>query len=467
MADLSANTANHTTMSELIKVHYHDAIPHLVKNQSEFLSHVRDASPGEFDIDAGGRQIEFPYPTKRGANVGVRGIDDFEPGFSGATNDTVDVTEAETAVVNLARIYSTTPFDGRWLAKPNKKHMFDGQYQFSKHLKEASEDMSRELQLYLLSDSTGIAGIVNGTPVEGGGNTTVTLQSAQTYSAHGRLGTQAFEPNKLYRVIRAADWAVSQTASQADSTPVIFKVVSTSDIHDHGTTPQVTFLGTSLTIADGDILVPYKSRSETAGGSSSGATLNGFEGLLNFIDDGTHNDSLYGLSRSSFPVLKSQTNLSTTLRPLTHQMVQVMLTKAYIKCGTKEKKKFMLCSHPTVRDQYVPAEGEQAKRYQQAGKKALDLVSGFSDVEMVFLGNQGMVPWVCDRDFGYGHAFIMRHDDMRALWDKRPGIADNDGLSLRKVNGKDQWYVSMSAYGQFIKKESMYDGRLDALQGAF
>lgn len=472
--DASVNPASISALSGLIKVKYGPYIPTLVYNGSPFLKRLKKMSG--FTKKFGGRQYEFPYEIARGENVKMGTLGSYLPGFSGNTYDDIDTLEELTATVDRARIYAAGSVDGQWLASPNADFFFNAGHKLPKLMQSVSEDLAQELEWQILGVQDGAIGIISGTPTDSGGITTINLQPVSTVDPRGIGGTARFRRNMKLRRIKAAHWASSPTASQADSQLDVMKVSSLSRLYDRSSAPFIKVTGdftagggnlnSGDALADGDVLVRYGSRSETSGGSASGGTLLNMNGILNLVDDGTLAANLYGNSRSTYTELKSQVDLSSTKRNLTWKLLQALKTKVELILDPERKKSMVAISEPGVQDAYIPAEGEAAKRYMQEDK-ALKVISGFNDVALAFVGNGAPIPWIRYRDFPYGHLFLGCLDDFEALWDMEPGTFNDDGLTLRQVDGKDQFWWAMKAYGQIIKREPMYDGRMSGLAGAY
>lgn len=457
--DASLNTANHTALEELLKVKYGPAVPHLITQSNPFMKRMKKMKG--FSKSFGGRQYEFPYELKRGMNTGVRAQGAYLPGFGGVTNDDLDTISAETAVIDRARIYDGVSFDGMWLQKDNDQYGFKPGQRFASQMKYMMEDTQRTLLHYLFGDQTGYLGTVLSVST-----VTVNLYPVTTVDVRGVAGTQRILPNMKLWLIPSAHWSTSPTASKADSDQII-KVSSVSDLHDTTATPSfVATVDVSGFLSAGDVLVPAYSRSGASSGAGSGGTLFGFQGFFNWIDDATLTSDLYGLSRSSFPILNAKTDLSTTSRKLTWKMMQSLVSNLDRRVGNAETKNHIFLSEMGVRDAYVPDEAAPLKRYNQEDK-ALKVVSGFDDVCFAFLGQGRAVPWVTDRDFPYGHAMYLDLNDTYAMWEKQPGIMNEDGLDMRQSTGKDEWYVMLSGYGQFMMKEPYKCARLSGLEGAF
>lgn len=467
MAEVTADTANISAFSNLIKIHYGEQVAPLVLNFTDLMSMVKES--GRFDGQFGGESFKFPYETKRHMNVGVRTRGGFLPGHSGHSsgNDKLTTLNAQMAEVTRARQYAGVSFDGLFLQKPNKQYFFKPGLQFAEQLTRTLEDMSQDLQWWLLGDKTGYLGEVVSVSYSGGtGLTTITLKDADDIHTRGIGGTQRFRANQGIQFIEAAHWASSPTASQVDS-DYWWIVNDVSDIYDTDASPSITVSGDlSAILAAGDVLVPAGSRLGTSGGSASGGSLYGFEGLYNWIDDGTYSSSLYGITRADYPVLNAKTDLSTTGRQPTWERFQSLMSKIERRIGKKGMSRHVVLSEPSVRDAYVPGAHEPGKVYIQ-NDKALKAVEGFSDVELVFLGKTRMVPWVCDRDVPYGHAFLLGMEDLEAMWEKKPSVMDEDGLEMRQTTGKDEWTVYFSCYGQFLKAEPYKDALITGLEGTF
>lgn len=460
--DLSANPATLSALDDLIKVVYGESIPHLINQMSPFLAKLKKKSGFQITDKGFGRQIEWPYKIARGENVGVRGQGQYQPGYSGDTLDTLDVMEAVTATLNRAKIYSGFVVDGEWLSpKVNKKHMFNAGDQFAQHVTDTLEDIARQLLFWLFGDQTGYLGRVNGAVSS---STTITLHPYGTIDARGRLSNILLRKNMLIDVIPVAHWASSPTVSQADADEE-FKVSSASDIGDRSAAPTITSTA-AVTLSDGDVLIPYRSRTRTATGSATGATLYGMIGLFQLIDDGTIATNLYGNSRTTYPILKSPVNLSTSERTLTHTMLQALRSRLEDRCDQKELANHVIVSHSGVRNKYAADDATTNKRYIQEGK-AIGVVSGFNDISMAFMGGDRLVPWVCDRDFPPGHLMYLNLEDLHVMWDKEPGVMNEDGQTLRKVPGLDQYEMDFAGYGNFMMERPMHSARMSGLAGSY
>lgn len=457
--------------SDFFKVHYLAPTQHVIRQHSDIFDRIK--SMKGFKMKAGGRQFEWPYELSRLNNVGFRGEDEYLPGESSDTNDDIDGLSGETAVENERRIYASAAFDGFITKDSHNKYMFKKGHSYAKQLQYLAEDTARMFQWAFLSDGTGMVGTVD-TGVgamsydAGDDETTVYLKHARQADTRGILGTQRIQKNMKLVHINAADWATSASASKAQIVGnTVLKVNGVSDDMDVSTTPYVLLKGDQTAVlANGDVLVHYKSRTQDGAGAGAGATLRSFNGLFNWVDDGTLGANLFGLSRTTHPELKSKVNLSDVERAVSAPLLQALWDELLRKAGNEGRDGMELWSEYSVRSQYMKDTGEAAKRYTQDAS-AKKIIGGYADVSIAFLENGTPVPWRADRDFPYGHLMGINFNDCEAMWSKEISPLDDDGLTLRMQNGKDVWKTYYRAYGQFIMKEPWKAFRLSGCKGYF
>jgi hypothetical protein len=479
-----ASTINANSLSALqigLKYHYADIADDLIRADFPFYSMMKNADDFKVD-DFGGRSMIWALVTDRAHNVGMRDESGFEPGFSGNANDDIDrVTPVE---ASLGRVYgyANTAFTAQQMAQVHKQfEQFNG-WGMPKHIKSTQDDFGMMLERQILGDGTGLLGQIQSVALSGG-NTVCTLKPVTTIDIRGvGLGTQRLAKNMKVSIVRAADWATSARTAKIDSnvgnsaTPDQ-KVVAVSDIHDVSAAPTVTLSGDLISagtaIAAGDFIVEGESRPTANGGGNSAddSGLRCFSGIFNFIDDGTLTTSLYGLTRSTQTALNAICNRSTTSRPLTWQLLQVFMDRLNRRrgndsVGKKIEGEYTLFSEKSVKTAFVANPGEAVKQYAQADK-ALKMLPGFADASVVFLGNDKPVSWVTYATFPYGHLVALRPNQLKTLWDIKPGPIDEDGLTLRKVSGKPVFTWEMQSAGNFRHDSPWFDGRISGLAGQF
>lgn len=458
-------------LSQIFKVHYAEAVEHTIAQTAMFWKMVKKKKGVK--MAGGGRQIEFPYEVARGSNTASGYEGGWLPGSSGNTGDQLDAIEAVTAVVNEKRIYDGVKLDGFFKNASHDPYLFKKGHNYSKLMQYMSEDFGWTIQRMMMGDETGILGIQSGAESLSGSDTLVTLKAANNADARGALGNARFRQNMKILPITAAEWASDPRDAMADliGGNQFLRVKSLSAPYDVGSTPQITLEG-NLTadpaLADGTVFVAANSRASVDGGAGGGTTLYELQGLLNWIDDGTLGANLFGLSRTTYPSLKSHVDLSdSALRTLTPKLLQGLVDRIDRFCGDEHKvKNHVLFSEQSIRTEFAANLGEDAKRYIQEAK-GITAVGGQKDVTMAFLGNDGMVPWVCSRDCHYGQVFYFDPSSINAIISKDVGPMDDDGLVLRQVNGKDEWVAYYKFYGELIMKEPYKAGRLSGVQGYF
>lgn len=475
------NPAQFSALDKGFKYHYANEVPELIRKDSALLDMLQEDR--SFRKSLGGRSLIWPMVLDRSMNFGVRDETDYFPGLDPAADgDSIDRVSVDEASLGRAYAYADVAFTEQMMADAHKDFEFFKGLGFARHVKEMQDNMKMQLELMLIGDKTGLLGFVASAAFST--DTTVTLQPASTIGIRGRYGNAALYKNMKISFIRATDWNSNARLAQihsniggAGSGVSTFKISAVSNVQDVGASPTITIAGVNLTaggayqLANGDAIVLAKSRSVSTTGGTSGteAGLRCFDGLFSFIDDATLTTTLYNLSRSTYPALNSQTDLSSTGRQLTWQRLQILFDKLYRRRGSDDKSiedEYMLLTERSARTNYAANEGDAGKRYIQEDK-AKKLVAGFKDVTMAFLGNDTLLPWACVNLMWYGHGLLMRKDDLKVMWDIPPSVVSADGLQLRQIAGKPEYYMALQAVGNFKKDQPWLDARLSGLIGAF
>lgn len=435
-------------------------------------------STSAFKLEGGGKNMTFPLAFKRPHNYGARTETGLMPGFSSRTNDDLTIVTTDNAVVGRKHVYNSYADTLRLMSQPDAYNQFSG-WDMGFHLKQMQEDFDTYMDRQALGDGTAILGVVSGTPTTDLTNTTIVLQPASTISDHGVHGTQRLQANQKVSFIKAADWASGRRTARIHSNlgglgNTEFVLSSATGPNDVGASPTIIIGGDLITsgtpLQNGDIVVHAASRTtSTTGGNNASTELLEMDGLFSYIDDATLTSTCFGLSRTTYPTLNAQVDLSTSARPLSWLMGQIMGDKLNRRMGDKgiSESDYFLLTERSVRTGYVGAEGEAAKRYAQQDK-AMKLMPGWGDVQMVFLGNDRPVPWICVNNMPYGHAVFGRKSQLKAFWDRKPGIINEDGLTIRQsAAGSPVFTSNMAGYGQLLVTEPWTAGRMSGLQGAF
>ncbi len=470
------NANSFAALGAALKYHYSPAVDDLIRVDAPFYGMF--AKKKDFRKGFGGRALIWEGVMDRAWNVGTRDEESFLPGFGGSTNDDLDRVDPQEFALTRATTYAATAFTSQQMADVHKAYERFKGWGFSKHIKGMQDDLKMKLEHMALGDKTGVLGVVVSASLSGG-NTVCVLQPASQISLRGIHGTARLYKNMKVSVVRAGDFATSARLAKIHSNlgglgTGVFKVVATSGIHDVSSAPTVTLSGDLLSagtaIAAGDVIVDNLSRdAAAAGGQSATEALKNMDGVFSFIDDATLTTTLYGKTRSSYTQMNSQTNLSTTVRPLSWQILQVLFDKLNRRRGddaNKIESEYMMFTERSIATAYVASPGEGQKEYIQE-EKAKKMVAGFKDVGLAFLGNDTVIPWVRYNTVPYGHCLLMRPDALEVMWDIEPSIIDDNGITMHKIDGKAAYTVEMQAVGNFRIQEPWLDGRLSGLQGQF
>lgn len=475
------NAASLAAMNLGLKVNYAPIAKDLIAADFPFFAMFKERK--DFEIGFGGRSMLWSLVTDRAHNAGVRDETGFEPGFSSSTNDDIDRVTPVEASVPRAYAYANTAATVQQMAKAHKKFEQFKDWGLGKFIQDTQDDLGMLFERMALNDKTGMLGTVVSVSLSGG-NTVVVLQPASTINRRGIAGTQRLAKNQKVSIVRAGDWATSARLSRIHSnignsgTPMQ-KVVAVSDIHDMSAAPTVTLSGDLISagtaLAAGDIIIEGMSREANAAGGQSGTeALLAFDGLYSYVDQGGVNGlttTLYGLTRSTYPALNSKVDHSSAARPLTWQLLQKMFDGLTRRRGNEAKKggiesEYMLFAERGVRTAYATAPGEGQKEYIQEAK-GKTMVGGFADVMFAFLGNDRPVPFVGYNTVPYGHVMLLRPKSLNVMWDVPPGPIDDDGLTLRKVDGKPVFTYEMQAYGNFRHQDPWLDGLITGVEGVY
>lgn len=477
---MAINANSFGALGAALKLNYLPYSNKLVQADYAFYGMCKEKT--NFTKKGGGQNLVWELVTDRAMNAQAGSEDGFLPGFSASTND--DIRRVSTIEASLPRgyLYADAAFTSHQMADVHKSFENFRGWGFAEHIKGAQDDFGMMAERHLLNDKTGILGIVSSVATPG--NTVLTMQPASTIGLRGIFGTQRVYVNQRVAIIKAADWATNPRTARihsniGNSGTAFQLVVATSGIHDVGAAPTITLSGDLTTagtaVAAGDIIVEANSRAVNATGGNAAsealAALTCFDGLFSFIDDGTLTSTLYNQSRTTYPTLNSQVNLSASVRPASWTLFQVLFDKLKRRRGNLSREKldqgeYAIFAEQSVRTAYVAQPGEAQKEYNQEGR-ALKLVQGFSDVSIVMMGNDRPVPFVSYNTIPYGHALVMRPAALHVMWDIPPGVLDENGLTLHKQNGKSVWTWEYQAVGNFMQEDPWFDGRISGLQGQF
>lgn len=469
MPQASANPADIDNLSVLLKPKYGSGLDNLVVSDSPFYDKVEEMGETDFSVDFGGQKYVWTALTKRANNTYARGRTDYQPGYSGSAGDTLQRRDGLQFESNRRFVLGGTPMDWHWMQSIHDNFSYSDAHRIAGDLMEAEQDTRAQLQRMLLGDRTGFLGQVESVSYSGG-YTTVNLVSATDAEVtdRGIGGTQHIQANMRLMRIPNAHTGNLRTAQADDS--FIFLVDDVSDPYDVSASPSFTVAGdVRAYITANDVLVPHGSRTSTTGGSATGATLHEFNGLQAMIDDGTIDDDYYGQSRASNPILKSKVDYSTTRRPFTPEMLTLGFYDLKRRLGDEAEQlngKFSIFSEHGAKAAYPFDHLMPAVQFDMKDK-AYAAVHGFTDVSFAVINRTQVVPWATHRSFPYGQVLLTNFRGLKAMWDKRPGDLDDDGLDLRKVPGLLQFIKETIAVGEFVHEEPWCSYKWTGIEGRY
>jgi hypothetical protein len=186
-------------------------------------------------------------------------------------------------------------------------------------------------------------------------------------------------------------------------------------------------LDTAITAADGDYVVIAQTPTQNSYNKEP-------EGILAGIDDGTYVATYHGVSRTTYPIMKSY--VLTSVGPLSLDAMQQPIDVVNIKVGKGVK---VLGMEHAVRRAYVNLlEGD--RRYTGAdlsrpdgGTAAAKKPSGRRSITF------GDIPFLVDRDAPYGMIFGIDPDSWVRYSETDGEWADDEGSILKWVTGYDEY----------------------------
>jgi len=208
------------------------------------------------------------------------------------------------------------------------------------------------------------------------------------------------------------------------STPTTVKGLATiTAVNSDGT--DVT-LDTAITAASGDYVVIAQSATQNSYNKEP-------EGLLSGIDDGTYVGTYHGLSRTTYPILKS--HVVTSVGGLSLDAIQQPIDAVSIKVG---KTVDLFGVEHGGRRAYL-ALLEADRRYTGADLSRPD---GGTVAAKKPTGRQityGDIPFVVDRDAPYGMLFGINKGSWVRYVENEGQWANDEGSVLKWVSGYDQY----------------------------
>lgn len=471
MASVSATSASSLNaqmedVAEKLFVHIHRESPEM-----QIFNLVTKQLDGKYyrvDFQTAGNAYMASRPLEQGSGV-------YQPGYdpsSSAEDGMADYSIGEMKFY-AKRHYFSTDFTGAMKSAVKSRkggYMNLQEFRFKDTLDNMKEQMGIKIATSQLGTRARIQAINTGTGV-------VNVR----YAGYSAASTSTFENGLRY--IRPGMRMDAVTSSRTGALRVGAgdrgrKVTAVAmDIGTSGTGPAVTFNNLSgCTWTAGDYLLMYGERGSVTGSVSSSTdydNLPGMLGLIDAVDDGTL-VAYYGQAqRSAYPTLQAivQGN-SGTLRALTPQIVnysieqKVQLTGgmvdiAYSTPGVVRQ----LVDHLTIigTGSSGNTSNNNPMRY-EPGKSSQTI--GFNKVSLMPLGFNGSLEMVSSRLAPHHTLFLFEKETAILLQDGPPRFINEDGLTIRKVTGKDEFTADWvwPATG-IVCREPWKNIRIDDLAG--
>lgn len=270
------------------------------------------------------------------------------------------------------------------------------------------KNMKREQARMLASSGTGILAYVNG----GSSGTTVTCDTPGGV-AGSTGGSRYIRKGMILAFHDGATLRGVRTVTAVASTGLTFTIDS------------------ALAITDNDYITrcPTTSIAAVSGTSYNAEPM----GILGLIDDGTYVGTLNGLSRTTYPQLKSR--VQSNVGALSLDAIQANFDVAE-QLGDANID-VLVCEH-AVRRAYL-ALLEADRRY--SGESLTSPDGGTKAVNRKQWVTFGGKPMVTDRNMPYGVLFGIDKTDLRAYVQNEGEWDDTTGAVLKQVSGQDSFYA--------------------------
>lgn len=392
-----------TSWDPLFKEDYAPAIVNQLAEENNALGFMEDETP---DDSWQGREKVQPIKIGRNWSVGSIGAGGALPqaGRSAYKNFTIPMRDT----------YGRVGFE-RWVIEQSRNKKGSWQQVIPAEMDSLTEDLSFARNRMAWGYGKGILALVNGAVAAGSQTVAV--------DAPGNVAGSVMGNRHIF-----GDATSGQFLAFLD--PASFAVVHTSFV------TAVAASGLQITIetpapAGG---IPDNALIVTGQNATQNSYNKEPEGILAGIDDGTYVDTYHGLSRTTYPILKSY--VVTGVGALSTDAIQQALDAQSIRVGGKGIDMFM-CEH-AVRRAYL-ALLEADRRYTGADLMRPDGGTAAAKKPTGKKITFGDIPMMEDRDapyrmlFGVTKSSWIRYVMSEGKW------ADDEGSVLKWVNGFDQF----------------------------
>lgn len=385
-----------STFDAMLKEYYIDKVPEAVNQKIILKDHFAKVT----DMKVDGRRTV--YPIHVGRNVGIGAI--AESGLLPTAGNQQYVDMIVPFKFNYGRIQLT--------AQAMKQAVTSkGAFRKSvdEEIKRAGKDVGRDINRQLFYFGRGDLCHVNGA------HTTATVINVNN------PGGQAGISYNGARYLRVGDRIAFITL------PSTFSAVRTITAVDP-TLTNIT-VDTAISLSGGEVIVRASSASSST--TADTAFNNEVMGLSGMIDDGTYVDTYFGISRTTYPIMKS--GRTTVNGSLSLKVIQDSFDLAD-QLGNGEIK--TLFGHHSARTEYLNLL-QTFRRYINDNAKSPD--GGFKGAALAKDIEYAEKPWKVDRDapyatiFGIDDAMMNRYVVADAEW------AEDDGRVLLRISNQDAY----------------------------
>ncbi len=402
----------------MLKEHYMDKVPELVNQKIAVHEHFSKRSGAEFSAD--GRQVTYPMHVGRNSGVGAIG----ERGQLPTAGAQQYVSVSIPFRFNYGRIEITSQA---------MKQSMTSKGAFRKAIDEeitrAGKDVGREKNRQLWGFGQGTLAFVN--HAAGGGIITASATATVEVDAPGGVAGA----DNGTRFIRKGDILAFITGGAIESYGTVVSITSSSAM----------VVNLAQNVSDNAKIVRLSSI--TAPALIDCAYNNEPMGLLGMIDDGSFVATYMGVSRTAYPILKSNVVAASALDVssyLTLGGIQAMYDLAdQTGNGTI---KTMWCHH-SVRREYL-SQLQTFRRYNDANAKSPD--GGFKGSALEADITFSEKPMKVDRDCPYGMLFGIDDSSMFRYVLAEGEWADDDGKILLRVAGQDAYEARFRVFDNYM-----------------
>ncbi len=409
-------SASLTTLDKILKDFYTDKVVSQLNDKNRFLKYAK--SIDGLSMSADGRQVTYPMHIGRNTGVGAAA--------EGGTLPTAGNQQTVQINVPFRYNYGTIKITAQAIKQSQtSKGAFEKAVPFE--LKNSIKDCARDMNRQMFGAGKGILALVDGA-----------VSSSTTTIAIDAPGGVASDEGGG-RFLKAGDIISFTDGSSITATRTIVSVDSTSGHY----LDQITIDSALSSLADNLYIV----KANKAGATSLTDTGYNHEvmGLLGMIDDATYLSTYFGISRSTYPIMKG--NVISGVGALALDDLDNALDIAD-QVGSGEIN--LMVMHHAVRREYLKLISTY-RRYNDA--QALSPKTGTKNNGLNGLAHSE-VPIMVDRDMHYDQIFALDTDALIRYYATEGEWADDDGTVLmRASDGTDAYEARYRVFDNYVHEK--------------